>query len=44
MYHKNKAYLLRIRPDLAARVYPGFPWMRYEDWIEKKRRQETVIF
>lgn len=44
MYHKNKAYLLRIRPDLASRVYPGFPWMRYEDWIDKKRRQETVIF
>jgi hypothetical protein len=38
MYHGNKAYRLRIRPDLAARVCPGFPWMNHQDWLKRQRR------
>ena len=45
---RNKAFRLRIRPDLAGRVCPGFPWMNREAWLLriqafKKKRYPSIL-
>ena len=34
---RNKAFRLRVRPDLAARVVSGFPWMNHMDWLHRDK-------
>jgi hypothetical protein len=43
----SKVLGMRIRPDIAAKVYPGFPWMKHDDWLvhreERKQRARVEI-
>lgn len=39
---------IRIRPDLASKVVPGFPWLNHETWMQGHyerldRQKEPII-
>jgi len=35
----NRACRIRIRPDLGARVVPGWPWLPYDVWLEHRKQK-----
>lgn len=41
----NRACRIRIRPDLGARVIPGFPWNNeaYNNWKALQRARVSSI-
>lgn len=41
----NRAFKIRIRPDIATRIVPSFPWLPYNIWLSNRdaRDIEPVI-